>query len=263
MPAKRILNILPSKDQHSDWEIDHAFTAGYLKQRKTLPATVDLRDKQWKISNQGTSGSCVGWATADGVLRWHFTKKKQLKPNEMLSVRFIWMGAKETDNFHTRPTSFIERAGTSLKSALDLARKYGCVPAKDLPFDAGKLYQGPEEELYALASQYKISGYFNLIKKRADKAATWRTWLGCGGGPILACLDVDNAFSNAAKTKGKLEKYDKGNLGSTHAVAIVGYTEDAFIIRNSFGTEWGDKGFGYASDAYAVAAFSEAYGIAL
>lgn len=40
-------------------------------------------------------------------------------------------------------------------------------------------------------------------------------------------------------------------------VALVGYTSDRFIVRNS----WGDKGFGYASIAYAQAAFTEAYGV--
>jgi C1A family cysteine protease len=263
MPIKRILNIVPSKDQHKDWEIDHAIKAGYLKARKTLPASVDLRDSWWKIANQGSSGSCVGWATADGVLRWHFVKNKKLKPAEQLSVRFIWMSAKETDDYHNRPTSFIEQAGTSLKSALDIARNYGCTLAKDLPYDSGKLYQGTEDELYAKASQFKISSYYNLIKKQTDRLATWRQWLGFGGGPILACLDVDNAFSQAAATKGHLETYDKKNLGRAHAVAIVGYTQDYFIIRNSYGKEWGDKGFAYASNAYAKAAFSEAYGIAL
>jgi Papain family cysteine protease len=45
-----------------------------------------------------------------------------------------------------------------------------------------------------------------------------------------------------------------------HAVALVGYTPDRFIVRNSWGTGWGDGGFAYASLAYAQDAFTEAYG---
>jgi C1A family cysteine protease len=44
-------------------------------------------------------------------------------------------------------------------------------------------------------------------------------------------------------------------------VALVGYRAGAFIVRNSWGTGWGDKGFAYASLAYAQDAFTEAYGV--
>jgi C1A family cysteine protease len=261
--TKRILNIVPSKDKQRDWELSHAIKAGYLKARKTLPASVDLRAPWWKIGDQGESGSCVGWATADSLLRWHFVKAKRLTPQEQLSVRFIWMSAKEIDDYNNRPTTFIDQAGTSLKSALDIARKYGCIMAKDLPFNSGKLYKGSEADLYAKASQFKILSYYNLIKSGADKLLTWRKWLGYGGGPILASLNVDQAFHQAAKTKGKLQLYDAKSAGEGHALAIVGYGKDHFIVRNSWGTGWGHKGYGYVSDTYAREAFNEAYGIAV
>ena len=44
-------------------------------------------------------------------------------------------------------------------------------------------------------------------------------------------------------------------------LALVGYTPDRFIVRNSWGTGWGDRGFAYASLPYAQEAFTEAYGI--
>ncbi|WP_019507844.1 C1 family peptidase [Pleurocapsa sp. PCC 7319] len=48
-----------------------------------------------------------------------------------------------------------------------------------------------------------------------------------------------------------------------HAIAIVGYSADRFIIRNSWGTSWGDQGYAYASYDYAEAALDEAYGISV
>jgi C1A family cysteine protease len=50
-----------------------------------------------------------------------------------------------------------------------------------------------------------------------------------------------------------------------HAIAVVGYTAAGrFIIRNSWGTAWGDKGFAYASPEYITAGFfEESYGVTL
>ncbi len=46
-------------------------------------------------------------------------------------------------------------------------------------------------------------------------------------------------------------------------MSLVGYTKDYFIVRNSWGKDWGDGGFAYASDNYAAEAFTEAYGAVL
>src|SRR5215212_9819703 len=94
--VKRILNCLPSQDTQKDWTIDNALEAGVLA-AAPLPASVDLREAWWQIGDQGSTGACVGWATADAVLRWHFVKAGRLAQNELLSPRFIWMAAKETD----------------------------------------------------------------------------------------------------------------------------------------------------------------------
>jgi C1A family cysteine protease len=46
-------------------------------------------------------------------------------------------------------------------------------------------------------------------------------------------------------------------------VALVGHVDGGFIVRNSWGTGWGDKGFAYAADSYAQPAFTEAFGVTL
>jgi C1A family cysteine protease len=255
---KRILNVKPSPKTEEDWTYEHAAQARIVAAAPSVPPTKDLRAAWWAINDQGATGSCVGWATADGLLRWHFVNSGRIKRDELLSPRFIWMASKETDQFITQPTTFIESEGTSLKSALDVARKFGEVRDADLPFATGALYPGDTQTFYALASQLKILSYFNV----GTNLTNWKAWLATKG-PILTRLEVDRTWDDAPKNGGNLDEYQPNTTRGGHAVAIVGYRRDRFIVRNSWGTAWGDKGFGYASLAYAQAAFTEAYGIAV
>ena len=254
--VKRILNVRPSEKTEEDWGLEEAEDADVIAAAPRVPASKDLRVDWWTIADQGSTGSCVGWAAADSVIRWHLVKAGRLPNRERLSPRFVWMAAKETDQFTTRPTTFVEAEGTSLKSALDIARKYGVVLDRLVPFATGKLYPGDAKTLYAIAAQRKILAYFNL----GTNLSSWRTWLATKG-PILTRLDVDATWQDATATKGVLEEYKPRTRQGGHAVAIVGYEPGRFVVRNSWGTGWGDRGFAYASLAYAQEAFTEAYGI--
>ena len=87
----------------------------------------------------------------------------------------------------------------------------------------------------------------------------WQYWLHRHG-PILTRLDVDDSFRD--RNRDTLDDYRRGEPAG-HAVAIVGYDADGVIIRNSWGTGWGDGGFKHATWAYAVDAFTDAYGVRL
>jgi hypothetical protein len=258
--VKRILNVEPSRNTERDWRLEHARDSGVLpRTRAAIPSSKDLREDWWKIGNQGSTGSCVGWATGDSVLRWHFVKAGRMPKDHKLSPRFLWMASKETDPSMSQPTTFIESAGTTLKSALDVARKFGAVRDNVLPFTTQRLYLGQSKTFYAVAAQLRIGAYFNL----SDDLDDWRTWLATKG-PILTRLDVDRTWDDAKANSGNMDVFRPETTRGGHAVALVGYTPDRFIVRNSWGTTgWGDQGFGYASLAYAKDAFTEAYGVSL
>lgn len=256
--ADRILNCIPSRNTETDWQPEHAIAAGVLAAAPPIPASKDLREDWWLVGDQARTGSCVGWATVDSVLRWHFVNADRLSRDMHLSPRFIWMAAKETDEFTTQPTTFIEAVGTSLKAALDIARKYGVVPDSLLPFASGGLYPGKLAEFFAIAAQRKISSYFNLGRNPQH----WKAWI-ANNGPVLTRLDVDDTWAGVTHAKPNLDVYHAGATYGGHAVALVGYTQKTFVVRNSWGEDWGDKGFAYASMKYADEAFTEAYGVAL
>lgn len=56
-------------------------------------------------------------------------------------------------------------------------------------------------------------------------------------GPCFGALPVYNSNHDF------WEKYPKDNLLGYHAISIVGYDEEGFFIRNSWGTSFADKGY--------------------
>ena len=193
-------------------------------------------------------------------MRYLFVKPDRLDQNELLSPRFVWMASKETDEYQSRPETFIEEAGTSLKAAMDIVRKYGVVLDSLLPFSINTLmYVGKETDLYAAASTRRAASYFNLGKDLSQ----WKSWI-ANNGPILAGLNVDATWDDAAASQGNLDTFQSATVRGGHAISVVGYTADRFIIRNSWGPTWGDEGFGYASAAYINDGFfPESYGATL
>lgn len=255
----RVCNLVPSRDVEQDWRFEDAMEVGAVTAVAAPPTSVDLRKTWWKIGDQESTGSCVGWATAEGVVRYHMVEAAKLSKTKPLSPRFIWMASKETDEYVSRPQTFIEGAGTSLKAAVKVARKYGAVTSAKLPFHVETaMYLGNENAFFASAAQRRITAYYNLLRDLSK----WKSWL-ASHGPILAGVSVDSTWDNATATIGDLDDFHPATVRGSHAIAIVGYRANGrFIVRNSWGTGWGDKGFAYASPGYiADAFFNESYGV--
>ncbi|HQR26219.1 MAG TPA: C1 family peptidase [Nocardioides sp.] len=260
-PSTYICNVVPSKETEKDWKFRDSVDSGVLGAVGRLPRSVDLREDWWTVADQEDTGSCVGWASADGVARWHLTKAGKISPDQRLSARHVWMASKETDRITTRPESFLEEAGTMLKSAMKVLKKHGAALETDLPFHIDtKMFLGSENAFYAGCAQRTLATYFNLELDLTH----WKTWL-AQNGPILAALQVDASWDNAAATGGKVDTFRPATVRGGHAIAIVGYRGDGrFIARNSWGTSWGDQGFAYLKPAYIRAAFfNESYGATL
>lgn len=256
---ERILNCVESDPTMSYEQLAVSFEVGEIQPEWADGKT--YQDPNWPVSNQGKTGSCVGWAVADSFLRWYFaneTNKTSL--SDKFSPRYVWMASKEIDNIIYRPTTFIEKSGTRILSALEVVYRNGIVLEKMLPFHGG-LYEGRVDDFYDEAAKFKLVRRIDLKTKKYQINDRMRTYLLSGRGPVVTRLVVDEQFKDANPNTAHFTEYGTPIKNGGHAIALVGYTSDKeYIIRNSWGTKWGDKGFAYASEEYAQAAFTEAYG---
>jgi hypothetical protein len=222
-----------------------------------LPDRVDLRRPWQPVRNQGHTTSCVGWAVAESV-RWYLVEAGRLAPDQPLSPRHVWMAAKETDRREDYPSTFLEEDGTSLKAGLDVVRKFGAALETELPWE-GRLAAGSPEDFLRSAQARRIDSYFNLgDDKIPDRSACfddWRRWL-AHHGPVVVLLQLDKNVAGA-----QLQTFDEASADGSHAAALYGYGPDHFLLRSSWGEEWGDGGYARMSLAYAARAVIESYGV--
>jgi hypothetical protein len=260
----RLFTVEESATREEDWT---ARKRGGLADA-AAPAALDLRaDRPWyPVHNQGQTGSCVGWALAESVLRWQLVGAGRLEEDVPLSARFVWMASKEFRAQRLllaewQPTTFLDEAFTSAKDALEVVRRYGAVTNRMLPF-RGRLNRGPVEAFFEHAAELRITSFHNLdLKTPAGSRRQWRRWLHQHG-PVLIVLDVDQSFVDA-KGDARVAEYVPRRETLLHACALVGYDEGGFIVRNSWGRRWGEGGDAYLTDAWLERAAKETYGVVI
>jgi hypothetical protein len=82
-------------------------------------------------------------------------------------------------------------------------------------------------------------------------------------GPVVIGLALDIDAWAQAKKDGMLRPATKSRVASGHAVLGVAFDEsrDAITFRNSWGSAWGDKGYGYATRLFVSQHLRAAYAI--
>jgi Papain family cysteine protease len=238
------------------------------------PRALDLRkNRPWyRIGDQEHTGSCIGWALADSVMRWKLVNEGRLAQRERLSPRFVWMASKEWQaqrrgREHAtvadlltgwQPSTFMEEATTVAKDALQVARHLGVVTEPMLKWK-GPLNRGPEAEFWERAKEFKLEAYYSVTAAGLeDRLRRWRQWISQHG-PLMIVVATDKSFLDGEQVLREFQPRERVGL---HACALVGFTrDDHFIVRNSWGTDWGDKGYANATPEWLSPAVRECYGV--
>jgi C1A family cysteine protease len=204
---------------------------------------VDLRNKCPPIYDQGQLGSCTANAIA-AVYEFDQIKENEKEPF-VPSRLFIYYNEREMEG------TIESDSGAEIRDGIKSINKIGLCPESEWTYDITKFAIKPNDECYKVALNHKSVKYTRLLQDLEQLKQCL-----IEGYPFVFGITVFESFesSNVAKTgvvpmPAKNEK----QLGG-HAIVCVGFNDDTkqFIIRNSWGTTWGDKGYGYLPYEYMI-----------
>ena len=247
--AKRIerkLDAFPDKIDIRDWLYQPAL--------RPLPDLICNTPYVPAILDQGSEGACTGFALA-AVINYQLAARKLLRPGDlsrMVSPRMLYEMARRYDEWPGE-----DYDGSSARGAMKGWMAHGVATSHswgDKLKGAGNLTDAIADE----ARKTPGGSYYRVLHKnvRDIHAAISEA------GIVYATLMVHEGWDEPGIIDGKKKEVEidfayEGNVGrlalpvicrkgradSGHAVALVGYTCDGFIVQNSWGKSWGVDGF--------------------
>ena len=199
------------------------------------PDIQDLRPKMPSVYDQNELGSCT---SNSGGAAFQYDQIKQGIPNWTPSRLALYYGERELGG--TVKTD----SGAQIRDCVKVLAKTGVGPESLWPYDITKFTKKPPTQYYKVATLNQALRY-----ERVDQTAAAMEQVLAKGYPVLFGFAVYESFESAAVAKTgmvPLPKKGEKDLGG-HAVLCVGYNrpKKLFIVRNSWGPNWGDKGYFY------------------
>jgi len=232
---------------------------------KSLPASVDLREWCSPIEDQGGIGSCTSQAGA-GVIEYY--ERKSFGRHLDASRLFLY---KVTRNLMKTKGD----TGAYLRKTMGAMVLFGVPPEDYWPYtdDEKRFDQEPPAFCYAFAQNYQTIKYFRHDPpgtKPEEILRKIKTYLSKSH-PALFGFTVYNSIEQA-EIAGRIPfPSPKERIEGGHAVVAVGYddkmkiknkygkveTAGALLVRNSWGKEWGEKGYGWLPYEYVMKGLAE------
>lgn len=201
-----------------------------------LPALVDIREKMPVVYNQGTLGSCT--ANAIGAA-FQFEQIKRGVENWIPSRLFIYYNERAMEG------TINEDAGAMIRDGIKSLVKEGVCPETMWEYREWKFKQKPSQPCYTEALNNQVLDYLRISPYTLYEV---KQCLAQGFPVIFGFMIYESMMTENVTRTGivPIPNINEKPIGG-HAVLAVGYDDEkkCLIVRNSWGEEWGEKGYFY------------------
>jgi cathepsin L len=190
------------------------------------------------VRNQGECGGCYAFAAAAALEYW--SKKGEPK---FLSVEHLMDCSSSAANTNDGCD------GGLMEYVFEYAMGHSVTLEEDAPYFGG-MDACPKRDMY---SHVRVLNW-KVIEKQVNKNAEKELeWILHAYGPVTIGVDSKN-WDNYI---GGIFTHDLCETEIDHAVTIVGYTKDAWIVKNSWGADWGQNGYIYLERGHNTCGLAE------
>jgi C1A family cysteine protease len=201
--------------------------------QKSLPPLIDLTARCPPVYDQGQLGSCTANAIAGAIeFDQGVEKKSEFGPSRL----FIYYNERVIEG------TVASDSGAQIRDGIKTVTAQGACHENLWPYDAGQFAQQPPAGCYSDAQAHKAV----LYQRLAQQISSLRGCLASGYPFVFGFTVYDSFESDPVAASGivPMPLSDESVIGG-HAVVAVGYDDKAaqFIVRNSWGPDWGRKGY--------------------
>lgn len=194
----------------------------YIGNLNKIPEILDYRNELQPIRNQGSQGTCFA-QTAACVKEWQ--EYKNNKFIQYFSPQFFY-----NNRFNNYDNDTNNDEGMYSRDVMKLLKNIGICSEEIYPYGkiedkskiSSEIYQ--EAKLNVIKSYARINSLIDLKKSLYEN------------GPCLIAFPVYNYSS-------QFWINNNNTMKGGHATTVVGYNKEGFIIRNSWGPDWGNNGY--------------------
>lgn len=206
----------------------------YLPTSISLPDSIDLREYDSRIEQQGQLGSC----TANAITSGYEVLVNILYPESFKELSRLYV------YYHSRMfADYLDKdAGSYIRDGLKSIKNYGVCTEELWPYYVEDFDKQPQPKCYLDASKRKITSYNVLFTNDEIKEVL------AAKKPVVLGMEIFYDFTTVNKDNPNIKMpvtyaFSLGN----HAVLVMGYDDStsSFLIKNSYGVDWGDKGYAW------------------